>query len=176
MSSKRRTSPDEVYFVTLTIMGWIDLFSRECYRRIVVENLQHCQRHESLNIFSYVIMSNHIHMIARRNGADLNEILGRFKSYTAKKFITEIEKNPLESRKSWLLSQFKLCAANQEQYSNYHVWNYENYPILLYSQEVFKQKREYIHMNPVRAGLVADVTHYLYSSASPDSPLKVDEF
>ncbi len=176
MSSNRKTSPDEAYFVTLTIMGWVDLFSRECYRRIVVENLQHCQRHESLEIFAYVIMSNHIHMIARRNGADLNEVLGRFKSYTAKKFITEIEKSPLESRKSWLLSQFKHFAATREQYSNYHVWNYENYPTLLYSHEVFMQKREYIHMNPVRAGIVVDVTHYLYSSASPDSPLKVDEF
>lgn len=176
MSSSRKTTPDEVYFVTLTIMGWVDLFSRDSYRRIVVENLQYCQKKESLEIFAYVIMSNHLHMIVRRNGGDLNELLGRFKSYTAKKVIAEIERSPKESRQTWLLSQFKHFASKGEQYSNYHVWHYENYPTLLYSYEVFMQKRQYIHMNPVRAGIVTDPSHYLYSSASPDSPLKVNEF
>lgn len=90
MSSSRKTTPYEVYFVTLTIMGWIDLFSRESYKRIAVENLAYCQKMELLEIFSYVIMSSHIHLIARRNGADLNELLGRFKSFTAKKFVLEI--------------------------------------------------------------------------------------
>lgn len=175
MTDSRKTTPDEVYFVTLTIMGWIDLFSRRCYRDIVVENLKQCQKNMGLEIFVYVVMSNHIHMIARRNGADLNELLGRFKSFTAKKFLKEIEENVQESRKEWLLHQFRFYAKSRENYGLYHVWHYANYATHIYSREVFEQKRDYIHMNPVRAGIVARPEDYIYSSACADSPLMVDE-
>jgi REP element-mobilizing transposase RayT len=174
MSSIRRTTTDDIYFVTLTLMGWIDLFTRDCYKKIIVENLEYCRKNESLEIFEYVIMSNHLHMIVRRRGADLNELLGRFKSFTAKKLIKEIQENVQESRKEWILHQFKFFATHRPQYSNYHVWNYENYPINIDSDKVFKQKRDYIHKNPVRAGIVTNPIHYLYSSACPDSPLRLD--
>ncbi len=88
MSENKKTYPDCLYFVTLTIVGWINLFDRECYKQILVENLKHCQEKEGLEIFAYVIMSNHIHIIARRNNElHLTELLGRFKSVTSKKLI-----------------------------------------------------------------------------------------
>jgi putative transposase len=103
MSENKKTYPDCLYFVTLTIVGWINLFDRDCYKQILVENLQHCQEKEGLEIYAYVMMSNHLHMIARRgNGQDLTELLGRFKSVTSKKFIKEINNNPQESRRDWL--------------------------------------------------------------------------
>ena len=90
MSELRKTSPDDLYFVTLTVVGWVDLFSRETYKNIIVENLKYCQEKEKLQIFSYVIMSNHLHMVCRRLDKDLKELLGRFKSYTSKLFLKEI--------------------------------------------------------------------------------------
>lgn len=175
MSEYRKTTPDDLYFVTLTLMGWIDLFTRRIYKDILVANLNHCQQNEQLQIFSYVIMTNHLHMICRRENKDLNELLGRFKGYTSKALLKEIENNPTESRKEWLLHQFHFFAKANKQYSNYHLWQYTNHPTLLYSWEVIKQKEQYIHENPVRAGLVTDASAYLYSSACPDSPLKVVE-
>lgn len=175
MSEYRKTTPDDVYFVTLTITGWIDLFTRSTYKDIIISNLNHCQQNEQLQIFSYVIMTNHLHMICRRENKDLNELLGRFKSYTSKVLLKEIETNPTESRKEWLLHQFHFFAKTNKQYSNYHLWQYTNHPTLLYSWEVIKQKEQYIHQNPVRAGLVTDASAYLYSSACADSPLKVFE-
>ena len=117
MSEFRKTSPDDIYFVTLTVVGWVDVFTRQDYRDILVQNLSHCQEKEGLEIYAYVIMSNHFHMIARRKEADLGELLGRFKSFTAKKIIENIEANQRESRKDWLMYLFKFFAKVNKQYS-----------------------------------------------------------
>jgi REP element-mobilizing transposase RayT len=66
MSEYRITTPDELFFVTLTTVGWIDVFTRNEYKNILIENLKYCQENEKLDIYCYVIMSNHIHLICRR--------------------------------------------------------------------------------------------------------------
>lgn len=176
MSENRITTPDELYYVTLTTVGWVDVFTRNEYKNILIENLKYCQQSEGLDIFCYVIMSNHLHMICRRQVKDLKELLGRFKSYSAKQIIKAIENNIQESRKEWLLYLFSYFAKASKQYSNNHFWQYTIHPVLLFSNEVIKQKMEYIHMNPVRAGWVNEPENYIYSSANEFSPLKVIQF
>ena len=176
MSEVRRTTPDETYFITLTLMGWIDLFTRESYKKILVESLDYCQKKEGLEIFAYVIMSNHIHLICRRRDKNLSELLGRFKGFTAKALLKQIEVDPSESRKEWMQVLFHKFAIERTGYSRFHLWNYSNHPTLLYSNVVIDQKVEYIHNNPVRAGIVKEAHHYLYSSACENSPLTVLEF
>ncbi len=59
---RRKTYANEVNFVTFTIVDWIDLFTRRLYNDIIIiENLAYCQNNKSLNIYAYVIMTNHIH-------------------------------------------------------------------------------------------------------------------
>jgi REP element-mobilizing transposase RayT len=161
MSEYRKAHADNLYFITLTVVGWIDVFSRREYKDIIVSNLQYCQQNEGLDIFCYAIMSNHFHAIVRRNEKELSELLGRFKSTTAKQIIKAIENNPKESRREWLLYMFNYFAKQNEQYSKYHFWQYKNQPVVLYTNEVIDQKRDYIHHNPVRAGLVANVQDYI---------------
>ena len=122
-------------------------------------------------------MSNYLHMIARRNAEDnLTELLGSFKSVTSKKFIKEINNNAQESRKDWLLYHFNYFANKNSQYDEFHLWQYTNHPTELFSNKVIKQKVNYIHENPVRAGIVNDAAAYIYGSACPDSPLGMYEF
>ena len=172
MSEFRKTSPDDLYFFTLTIVGWIDIFTRKDYLDIIIESFKYCQEKEGLEIYAYVIMSNHLHMIARRKERDLAELLGRFKSYTAKRILNAIKLNPQESRKDWLLFLYRYFAKKNKQYSLHHFWQYTNHPTILYSAKVINQKEEYIHNNPVRAGLVTHPHYWLYSSACRESPLK----
>lgn len=176
MSEYRITTPDELYFVTLTVVGWVDVFTRNEYKDILIKNLQYCQQNERLEIFSYVIMSNHLHLVCRRLDKDLKELLGRFKSKSAKEIIKAIETNPRESRKDWLLYLFSYFAKASKQYSENHFWQYTVHPIFLYSNEVIAQKINYIHQNPVRAGLVNEPENYIYSSANKNSVLKVLEW
>jgi putative transposase len=63
----RNASTDELHFVTLTVVDWIDVFTRQEYSDFIIENLAFCQHHKNLNIYAYVIMTNHIHMVAKCN-------------------------------------------------------------------------------------------------------------
>jgi putative transposase len=120
-------------------------------------------------------MTNHLHMVARRDDREktLTELLGRFKSFTSKEILKLIKENPQESRKEWLIYLFEYFAKSSKQYSDHHFWQYSNQPVEIYTPEVLYQKVDYSHYNPVRAGIVTVPETYLYSSACPDSPLKV---
>jgi len=172
MSEFRKTWPGNLYFVTLTVAGWVDVFSRDIYKDVIIQNLQYCQKNEGLEIYAYVIMTNHLHLVARRDHENtLTEMLGRFKSFTSKQILKMITDNPQESRKEWLLYLFEYFAKSNKQYSDHHFWQYTNSPVELYTPEVIMQKIDYTHYNPVRAGIVTTPESYLYSSACPDSPL-----
>src|SRR6267154_1000702 len=90
------------YYLTLQIVYWIDLFSRKSYRDIIIESLKYCRKEKNLEIFGWVIMSNHIHLIARSASNDLSGALRDFKKYTSKKIIEEVQGSS-ESRKEWML-------------------------------------------------------------------------
>jgi putative transposase len=156
---------DKVHYLTLQIVYWIDIFSRKQYKDIIIESFKYCQQHKGLELFAYVIMSNHIHMIVRSSLDDLSGVLRDFKKYTSKRII-EIAESAIESRRNWILRLFKHAAKRQNKKGNYQVWTHENHAILLYSNKMMQEKVDYIHNNPVRAGIVKNQEDYIYSSAS----------
>lgn len=155
---------DKLYFITLQVVEWVDVFSRQMYRDIIIENLRYCQRHKGLEIYGYVIMSNHIHLLAKSDTEELSNTLRDFKSYTSKRLLAEIELGT-ESRKEWMLDLFRKAATKHSRNSKYQFWTHENHAELIYSNKFIAQKLEYIHSNPVRAGIVKEPEAYLYSSA-----------
>nr|MCU0355935.1 transposase [Cytophagales bacterium] len=142
----------------------------------LVKNLKHCQARESLEIFAYVIMTSHVHLLCRRTEGLLSELLGRFKGYTAKQIINQIRENQQESRKKWLLQAFAYHAKSQEQNAENMFWQKTSHPIEVITPEMFRQKMDYIHNNPLAAGIVTDPSYYCYSSANPMSPLKMNDY
>ncbi|MCB9081113.1 MAG: transposase [Lewinellaceae bacterium] len=166
MAGYRILHQGDLHFVTLTITGWIDLFTRQCYRDIVIDNLRYCQARKGLQVFAFVIMSNHIHLIVQANApAKLSAVLRDFKKYTAVKFLEAIREKP-ESRHEWILSYMALHAMRTKRSGNYQVWINGNAPIQLVSPAFIVQKLNYIHYNPVKAGIVEKPEDYIYSSAS----------
>ena len=155
---------DRLYFVTLQVVNWIDIFTRESYRQIIIQNLEYCQQHKGLEIYAWVLMSNHMHVLLRSSSDDLSGTLRDFKSFTSKRIILEIEASN-ESRKDWMMKLFKEAAHKHKRNSVHQFWTHENHAELIYSNKFIEQKLEYIHQNPVRAGIVAKPEDYLYSSA-----------
>ncbi len=153
------------YYLTFQIVYWVDLFSRKSYRDIVIESLKHCQKEKGLEIFAWVIMSNHVHIIARSTTNDLSGTIRDFKKYTSKKIIEEIERSA-ESRKEWMLRLFIHAAKRQNKKGDYQVWTHENHAIELFGNDFIQSKVEYIHNNPIRAGIVNKAEEYNYSSAA----------
>ena len=152
-------NPDGVYFVSFAVQGWVDALTRSEYKDILIENLSYCQKNKGLEIFAWYIMSNHVHLIIRaKEGYLLSDILRDFKKFTSKAIIQAISDNPQESRKEWLLKQFKTE-------TGYSFWRGDNQPIELWSNKVIDQKLNYLHQNPVEEGLVFKAEDYRYSSA-----------
>jgi REP-associated tyrosine transposase len=174
--SKTAKLSNKLYFVTLTIVDWIDIFTRRIYYDFIIENLEYCQKNKGLEIYDYVIMTNHIHMICLSKEVPLSDILRDFKTFTSKELIKMIKNNSKESRKNWMLLSFKKAGTRNMRNKKNQVWQNNNYPTLLSNSFLIDQKSKYIHKNPVVAGFVSESYEYYYSSENPNSPLKVLEY
>jgi REP element-mobilizing transposase RayT len=155
---------DESHFVTFQIVRWIDIFTRKIYRDIMIESFQFCQQNKGLEIFAFVIMSNHIHLLIRSERGRLSDTIREFKSYTAKKILEAID-TEAESRRDWMLNLFEFSAKQHKRNERYQVWTHENHAEIVYGSQFIQSKVNYIHENPVRAGIVEKAEDYLYSSA-----------
>lgn len=155
---------DELHYVTFQIVRWIDIFTRKVYRDIVTDSLRFCQEKKGLEIYAFVVMSNHVHAIIRSSNGRLSDTIKEFKSFTAKKMLEQIT-NENESRREWMLSEFEFAASKHKRNEKYQIWTHENHPIILYGNTLIQQRINYIHDNPVRSGIVANQEDYLYSSA-----------
>ena len=147
-----------VHFVTFTVHQWADVFTRSAYTDILIESLKFCQKEKGLTIYAWVIMSNHCHLIISAKNDNLSDVIRDFKKFTSKAIYHAIETNPIESRKDWLLKVLK--------YED-RIWFWEEgyHGEEIFSQTFFETKLNYIHFNPVRAGIVEKEEEYLNSSA-----------
>jgi len=119
-----------------------------------------------MEIFACCIMTNHVHLVFRSvNELKPELLLGDFKRFTRRAILKAIEDNPRESRKEWLLEQFRKATQKSTNTSNYQFWRHNNKLIELWSNKVVFEKIIYVHNNPVEEGIVFRAEEYLYSSA-----------
>jgi REP element-mobilizing transposase RayT len=155
----------KAHFITATVVDWVDVFSRKVYKDIVIESLDFCIKNKGMILYGYVIMTNHIHMVVQSENGKLSDLLRDFKKFTARKILDTIESEP-ESRKDWMLKRFEFACRSHSRNEKYQFWQYGNHPEEIYTEKFLWQKLDYIHLNPVRAGIVEKASHYLHSSAS----------
>lgn len=154
-----------IHFVTLTVVAWVDVFTNQKYRDILLESLKYCQKYKGLQIYSWCIMSNHVHLVVAAANHDTSAILRDFKKFSAKAIIRAIRENPAESRQEWMLAIFNKMGANNSRNKQDQFWRQDNQPKVLFSQAFTQQKLDYVHNNPVAAGIVERAEEYVYSSA-----------
>jgi len=165
-TSYRIGNQNALHYITITTVFWIDIFTRRVYKDIITESLAYCRKEKGFELYAYVIMPNHIHLICRaKENFELSNILRDFKRHTAKHIIKEISKNPQESRREWMLELLQKSGSQNPKNKTYQVWRQDNHPIELYSASIFEQKLSYIHENPVVEGFVSNPEDFLYSSA-----------
>jgi putative transposase len=153
------------HFVTFTVVGWIDVFSREYYKEIITESLQYCTAEKGLILNAWIIMTNHIHLIIRSDEANLSSLVRDMKKYTSKQIVDAIKLNSKESRRNWLIKMFKCENINLNKSQEYQFWRKGYHPVCLSTSHMINQRLNYLHQNPVKSGLVWEPWHYKYSSA-----------
>ena len=156
---------NELYFISFAVINWIDLFIRKEYSEIVLDSWKYCQREKDLEIYGWCIMTSHVHMIVGSKGRELRKIVGEMKSFTSTKLRAAISKNAFESRKLWILEMLHQAGESNSNNQGWQLWQQHNKPIALLTHDIFYQKLEYIHLNPVVAGFVEREENYAYSSA-----------
>jgi putative transposase len=151
--------PGGTYFLTATVVEWIPVFIGKEACDIIVDALAYCRAKKSLRVYAYVVMENHIHLVA--DAPDLSRTLQAFKRHTASEIVSLAER----SKKDWLLNQFAYYKKRYKTTSRYQVWQEGLHPQLIQGQAMMHQKIAYIHDNPVRLGYVDVPEHWRYSSA-----------
>lgn len=165
MGLKNKIVPEGLYFLTITVVDWVDIFTRLVYKHIIVDALKFCQEKKGLKLYAWVLMSNHLHLIAAaEEGKNLSDILRDFKQFTSRTIVATIQEES-ESRKQWLLHRFEFNAKLNPKVKHYKFWRDGNEAKELLTNAFIDQKLDYIHQNPVRAEIVDEPEYYSYSSA-----------
>jgi len=167
MHGHKIVNQNALHFITLTVVGWVDVFTRDEYRKIIIDSLIFCQKEKGLILNAYVIMSNHIHIMCyTREPFQLSQTIRDFKKFTSKSIVDSIHNNENESRKGWMIRLFSYYAKFNKNIKDHQFWQKGNNPIELANPKWINQKIDYIHLNPVRNGIVLRAEDYVYSSAS----------
>lgn len=162
----RVRNPEDIYFVTFTIVDWVDVFTRPVYKQLIIDSLIYCQQQKGLEVYAYCLMTNHLHLLAAtQHPARLPDVIRDFKKHTSKQIIKLINEEN-ESRRDCILYRFKYNAKYDNRVQDYKVWQDGYHGIACDRPEILSQKLDYIHNNPVTAGIVIKPEHYLYSSAA----------
>jgi putative transposase len=159
---RRQTLP---HFITFAVVGWVDVFTKNLYRNIVLDSIRFCQKEKGMDLNAWCLMSNHIHLIASSKFANLSGLLRDFKKFTSKQILSAIEDNKDDRRREWMLDIFSKRGNYNTRNEKFQFWQQDNHPLELFGAKFIFQKLNYIHINPVTAGIVAMPEHYLFSSA-----------
>ena len=161
----KATDINSAYFITLTTVGWIDIFTRLNQKHVIINALKYCQSNKGLEIYAFVVMHSHLHILCKATAnLTIAEVMRDFKKFTSKKIIETIQNEP-ESRREWMLEYFQDSCAHLKRTQNYKVWQDGYHAESVYSNKFIKEKINYIHQNPVKEKIVVNAEDYYFSSA-----------
>ena len=163
--------PEGIYFVTITLIHWIDLFTRKEFKHVLVDALNHCVDKKGLVVYAWVIMPSHIHLIIRSRSGDPSDVIRDFKKHTSREILKVLGRIN-ESRKEWLLRAFAKEGERLKRITRNKVWQDGNHPISLDTNKMMNERLDYLHNNPVEDDIVFEPVHYLYNSAGDYAGIK----
>ena len=146
------------HYFTATILEWKRLLKPDKYKELIISSLDYMVKANRIAVYGFVIMINHFHLIWHiKEGQVKSDVQRDILKYTAQIILKDLRKNH-----PYTLERFRVDASDRR----FQIWERNPLSIELYSEKVLLQKLNYLHENPVRAGLVNQPTDYTYSSAS----------
>jgi hypothetical protein len=175
MPETYKVHPKGLYFVALTVVGGIDVFTRYEYCDLLVDNINYCIEHKRLLVYEYAIMPSQLCMIVGVAEGSLPKVLRDFKSYSARNLLRAIAEHPQEGRKEWLLRLFQFFAHRYQHNAEHHFWQFGNHMVDL-------EKSAIKHLPPpsaldklMKTRMVEGPEHYVYCSAYPSQRVKLSK-
>ena len=137
----------------------MSLFTNPAIVRIIFESLRFLQRERNLQIYAYVVMENHLHMVVSSD--DPAKDLANFRAYTARSIIDSLR----EIKSKYWLKRLEEAKLDCKRDRKHQFWQEGYHPKQIISSDMMEQKINYIHYNPVKRGYVDEPTDWRYSSA-----------
>jgi REP element-mobilizing transposase RayT len=151
--------PTHPHFITCTVLHWIPIFTRTQTTDIIFDSLKYLQQNDNLQIYAYVILENHLHLVASSN--DIGASMTKFKKYTARQIIDLLKSNNVKT----ILDQLEFYKKAHKKDRDFQLWQEGIQPKLITTEAMMIEKINYIHQNPVKRGYVDEAKHWRYSSA-----------
>jgi REP element-mobilizing transposase RayT len=158
---------DACYLLTLNIVDKIDLFVRPAYKQVIADALNHFIRTQSLNLYSWCLMSSHLHLVLRTKDGSAPAYFERdFKKYTTPALLKTIEVE-MDLRRDWMLQRFEEYSKSLRRLEKFHLWQNCSSPFRIENGQprLLMDRIAHVHENPVREGIVDQPESYLFSSA-----------
>lgn len=111
----------QLHFVTYATVGWIDLFTRNEYKQIITDSLQHCMQHKGLDVHAWCVMTNHIHLIISSGDKPLDAIIGDHKRHTSLQ-LRQMIMATAESRGEWILELLERAGTANSNNGSAQIW------------------------------------------------------
>jgi len=173
--SRYRADENLPYFCTITVLDWVPVFIDSRHIDPLMESLSFCRTHKGLQLFAFVVMPNHLHMIAAAN--DLQALIRDFKRFTSRSIHERLVADRRDTILGWLKDAAQHARRARDEFS---FWEDGFHPQAIYTTDVLDQKLRYLHENPVRKGLVRSPQDWWFSSAGwyaghEDTCMKMDK-
>jgi len=154
------------FFVTTTVVEFAPIFScGEQYYDILVGALRYVLREHRAPLLAYVLMPNHIHLIpAMPVGESLSDLMRDFKKFTSTKIRIQLQRERQRGFVEILRRNAEQVERKKQQ--RFKLWMDRFDDIVIHDDAMLVTKVEYIHNNPVKAGLVSAPEEWYYSSAA----------
>lgn len=158
------TDKHYAYFVTWTVVDWLPIFAQPAYCQIILDALNYLSTNKHTQLNAFVVMPTHLHAVLwPDDGINLSDVTRDFKRYTSREISKEAER---QGAKELLLTFKNARKENRAQkVSTYQVWQEGSHPEAIFTEKFAQQKIDYIHLNPIRAGMVNMAHEWPHSSA-----------
>jgi REP element-mobilizing transposase RayT len=161
-------------YLTAVCKDRLSVFTGEAINTVACNALDEARASGGFLIFAYVLMPDHLHLLTSAPTGE-SDVTRYTKGITGRRVIDYLKEQNLDSILRRLQHQ------EWKRKHSHSLWQQEKNLLSIYSEALFMEKVNYIHNNPVRAGLVEKPTDYLWSSARiwrredrEDEPLMVD--
>jgi len=150
--------PTAPHFMTCTILHWIPIFTRVQTTDIIFDSLKYLQKKDNLKIYAYVILENHLHLVASSD--NIGETMKAFKTHTAREILKYLQKE----NASTILEQLAFYKKAHKKTATYQLWQEGIQAKLIVNEKMMLDRINYIHNNPVKRGYIEDASCWRYSS------------
>lgn len=164
LNPRRIGKQDHMYLVTCAVVDWVDVFTRRACRDVIIENLNFYHEQRGLRTCGYVIMPSYCLFLFQQKEGNLAFTIRDFKKMTGR-MIADLSDSEQELRRGWIVHRFSWNAGNHPLGPKHQVWVHSSDAEEIISADHFRERRDWLHHCPVRAGFVDVAEEWVYGSA-----------